>query len=352
MDGIVTASTAEALDMAARLAREEGLLCGPSSGINVVAALKVADSHPEFRRIVTVIADTGQRYLSGELFGERPDVEEPERDHEIDAETLRRSQLTGNVWSSCDERRDDVVPVVGRGSRDPGSRARRFIDDELIPWEVHAEEHEGLIPEDARERHHRLAIELGLFAMNMPKELGGTGMTMLQQTLVSEQLGRVTNALGWCVHTPPAWAPAVVTPEQLERWIVPTIRGERHECYAITEEGAGSDVDAIAATARRDGDEYVLNGTKMHVTSFNSANYCFFQGKIVDGDHAGEHAMFFVDQDTPGVRVVRVPRYSHTYADQHPIVAFEDVRVPASNLVGRERATGSRSRTSGSGTSG
>jgi cysteine synthase A len=90
MDGIVTASTSEALDMAARLAREEGLLCGPSSGINVVAALKVADKHPEFHRIVTVIADTGQRYLSGELFGERPDVDEPEREHEIDAETLER----------------------------------------------------------------------------------------------------------------------------------------------------------------------------------------------------------------------------------------------------------------------
>jgi len=90
MDGIVTASTSDALDMAARLAREEGLLCGPSSGINVVAALKVAGKHPEFHRIVTVIPDTGQRYLSGELFGERPDVEEPEREHEIDAATLER----------------------------------------------------------------------------------------------------------------------------------------------------------------------------------------------------------------------------------------------------------------------
>lgn len=90
MDGIVTASTNEALDMAARLAREEGLLCGPSSGINVVAALKVAAEHPELRRIVTVIADTGQRYLSGELFGERPDVAEPQREHAIDAETLER----------------------------------------------------------------------------------------------------------------------------------------------------------------------------------------------------------------------------------------------------------------------
>jgi cysteine synthase A len=90
LDGIVTASTEDALTMARRLAREEGLLCGPSSGINVVAALKVAAKHPELRRIVTVIADTGQRYLSGELFGERPDVEEPERDHAVDPATHER----------------------------------------------------------------------------------------------------------------------------------------------------------------------------------------------------------------------------------------------------------------------
>jgi len=90
IDGIVTTSTTEALDMAGRLAREEGLLCGPSSGMNVVSALKVAAKHPEFHRIVTVIADTGQRYLSGELYGERPDVDEPDRDHEVDAETRKR----------------------------------------------------------------------------------------------------------------------------------------------------------------------------------------------------------------------------------------------------------------------
>jgi alkylation response protein AidB-like acyl-CoA dehydrogenase len=146
----------------------------------------------------------------------------------------------------------------------------------------------------------------------------------------------VTNALGWCVHTPAAWAPAVVSKEQLERWIVPTIRGERHECYAITEEGAGSDVDAIASTARRDGDAYLLNGTKMHVTSYNSADYLFVQAKIDGGPNAGSHAMFFVDKDTPGVRLIREPAYTHTYADTHAVVAFEDVRVPVSNLVGQE----------------
>jgi acyl-CoA dehydrogenase len=214
--------------------------------------------------------------------------------------------------------------------------ARRFVDEELIPWEVHAEEHGGRIPEDVRERHHRRAIELGLFAMNMPRELGGGGFTTFQQVLVSEQLGRATNALGWCVHTPPSWAPDVVTPEQLERWIVPTIRGERRECYAITEPEAGSDVDAIRTTARREGDTYVLNGLKWHVTSFNVADYCFVQAKLEGGPHAGEHAMFFVDKDTPRVRLVREPAYSHTFPDTHAVVAFEDVRVPASNRIGEE----------------
>jgi cysteine synthase len=88
LSGIVTVSTPDSLEMARRLARDEGILCGPSSGMNVVAALKVAAKHPELRRIVTVISDTGQRYLSGELFGERIEVEEPDRDHTPDPDIL------------------------------------------------------------------------------------------------------------------------------------------------------------------------------------------------------------------------------------------------------------------------
>ncbi len=220
--------------------------------------------------------------------------------------------------------------------REIQAKARAFVDEDLIPWEVHAEEHGGDIPNDVREAHHHKAIELGLYAMNMPRELGGGGMTMFQQVMVSEQIGRVTNALGWCVHTPAAWAPKVVSKEQLERWILPTIRGEHHECYAITEAGAGSDVDAIEATARRDGEDYVLNGTKMHVTSYNQASYIFFQAKIAAGSNAGAHAMFFLDKETPGVELVREPAYSHTYPDSHAIVAFKNVRVPVANLIGEE----------------
>src|SRR5215469_11438756 len=214
-------------------------------------------------------------------------------------------------------------------------RARVFTD-ELIPHEEAAELADGELPPGLAAAHAARARELGLCATNMPEELGGGGHTTLQQVLVQEQVGRVTNALAWAVSTPPSWLPAVATPDQTERYVLPAVRGEREECYAITEENAGSDVAAIEATARRDGDHYLLNGVKWHVTSFNTADFAFFQAKLDGGLHDGEHAMFFVDLPSPGVSVVRTPAYSHTISHHHPIVAFTDVRVPAANLVGAE----------------
>src|SRR5215475_13419879 len=213
--------------------------------------------------------------------------------------------------------------------------ARSFAD-ELIPFEEQAEAANGELPEDITAGHEKRAIELGLHAANMPAELGGGGLTAVQQVLVQEQVGRVTNALGWVVGTPPSWLPAVATPDQIERYVRPAIRGEAVECYAITEEGAGSDVAAIEATASCEGDGYLLNGVKWHVTSYNTADFAFFQAKLDSGPHEGEHAMFLVDLPSPGVSVVRTPAYTHTISHHHPIVAFTDVWVPAANLIGAE----------------
>ena len=227
---------------------------------------------------------------------------------------------------------------LSAADKDIQARARAFAD-ELIPFEVEAELSGGL-PGDVTAGHQKRAIELGLFATNLPRELGGGGCTTLQQVLVQEQVGRVTNALGWVAATPPSWFPPVATRDQLARYLLPTIRGEREECYAITEEGAGSDVDAIEATAFLDGGSWVLNGVKWHVTSFNTADYCFFQAKKAHHPEqpgaaaGGEHLLFLVDLPSPGVSVVRTPAYSHTITHHHPIVAFENVRVPAANLVG------------------
>jgi alkylation response protein AidB-like acyl-CoA dehydrogenase len=208
--------------------------------------------------------------------------------------------------------------------------------DELIPLEEQAEASGGELPMEIASGHAARARELGLCATNMPAELGGLGYTTLQQVLVQEQAGRVTNALGWVASTPPSWLPEVASPYQLERYVKPVVSGEREECYAITEEGAGSDVDAIVATARRDGDDYLLTGEKWHVTSYNTADFAFFQAKLTGGEHDGEHAMFLVDLPSPGVRVVRTPAYTHSISHHHPIVAFENVRVPAAHLVGAE----------------
>jgi acyl-CoA dehydrogenase len=215
------------------------------------------------------------------------------------------------------------------------ARARGFTD-ELIAHEQYAEEHGGELPEDVGHRLEARAVELGLTATNIPAELGGRGCTTLQQVLVQEQGGRVTNALAWCLTTPPGWWAPVANEHQRETYLIPAVEGRREGAYAITEEYAGSDVSDLASTATRDGDDYVLNGEKWHVTSFNKADHVFFQAVLTTGDHAGEQAMFVVDTDSPGIRVVRTPAYSHTFAHHHPIVAFEDVRVPASHLIGSE----------------
>ncbi|WP_432476445.1 acyl-CoA dehydrogenase family protein [Nocardioides sp. GXQ0305] len=219
--------------------------------------------------------------------------------------------------------------------RDLQARARA-LTDELIPHEEHAEAHDGELPDGVEAKLAAQARDLGLTATNMPTSVGGRGCTTLQVVLVQEQGGRVTNALAWLLTTPPAWWPAVANDHQRETFLLPTVRGEREECYAITEENAGSDLADLQATAVRDGDDYVLNGVKWHVTSYNVADYVFFQAVLAGGEHAGEQALFVVDKDAPGISVVRTPAYTHTIAHHHPVVAFEDVRVPATQLVGSE----------------
>ncbi len=208
--------------------------------------------------------------------------------------------------------------------------------ESLMPYEAEAEAAGGKMPKELTEKFQARAIELGLYATNIPKSVGGPGCTALQQVLVQEQVGCVTNGLAWVMHTPPQWWVDVATDHQRQRWLLPTVRGEKHEAYAITEEFAGSDVSDLAATARREGDEYVINAVKWHVTSFNLADYVFVQAVLENGDHAGDHVLLVVDLPSPGVEVVRTPQYSHHIADEHPIVAFTDVRVPSTHLVGAE----------------
>src|SRR3954452_22539865 len=216
------------------------------------------------------------------------------------------------------------------------ANAREFAD-RLIPFELDAEFGGGALAPDVAEKLRHEAIERGLYATNIPVSAGGAGVTALQQVLVQAQGGRVTNGLAWVMATPPSWFVDVATDFQRERWLLPTVRGEMHECYAITEEHAGSDLSDIRTTARRVTDGYVVNGEKWHVTSYNLASYVFVQARLDAPDTDGSQVLLIVDLPSPGVEVVRTPLYSHTIADEHPIVSFTDVRVPASHLVGSEQ---------------
>jgi acyl-CoA dehydrogenase len=209
--------------------------------------------------------------------------------------------------------------------------ARQFADDYLLPHEVEAEHNGGVLPADISKRNKARALELGFSRMDLPEELGGLALSIEAQVAAWEQLGRITNALAWCFAEPQSWMIEACSKDQLERYVLPLMRGEAHDCYAITEEGPGSDVAALTATAVRDGDGYRLNGEKWFVTSANLANYFWFQGRVEEDNC---DALFFVDQGTEGVEIIDTPTFSHTFAAHHPTYRFRDVRVPAANRVG------------------
>ena len=206
-------------------------------------------------------------------------------------------------------------------------KVRRFVDEVGIPRELEAEMNPEIV-EDYKAKNREWSKRNGLWAMTIPEDKGGGGLGFLEQAIVNEQAGRATNGMGWCFSSPPRFLAEVATPHQMETWVAPMIRGERFYAYAITEEGAGSDVDAIESTARTKGNGYLLNGVKWHVTGGGSADFFVFQAKREDGGHV----LFFVDRDHDGVRLVRTPSYMHSHG-VHPIFAFEDVFVPADNMI-------------------
>jgi acyl-CoA dehydrogenase len=215
------------------------------------------------------------------------------------------------------------------------TRARQFAEDELIPFELEAEMNQGRLPPEVAGRHKKMAIALGFSAMDVPTSHGGLQLRMLDQVAVWEQLGRVTNALCWCFSEPHQWMFEACSDAQLERYILPLMQGKRKECYAITESESGSQVE-IATTARLTGESYRISGEKWFVTSENLADYYFLQARLTEGAHAGSDALFFVDKGLPGIDIVCTPHFSHTFDHHHPTVRFDDVLVPADNLIGNE----------------
>jgi acyl-CoA dehydrogenase len=211
-------------------------------------------------------------------------------------------------------------------------RARRFVEDLLIPNEELAERSGGMIPDELKRRIRREAVEAGLSGGLHAPEHGGQGWSKLEWFLVEEQLGRSTNALSW--HMPGAYnVLASGTPEQIDRYLKPALRGELHDAYAVTEAEAGSDPSQIATTARRSDSGWVIDGEKWFVTYGDvAAVYIVMAKAIVDGEELP--TLFLVDRGLDGIEVVDDPPFTHTYPHGHPTIRFTGVEVPEDAVIG------------------
>jgi len=211
-------------------------------------------------------------------------------------------------------------------------RARRFTDEVLIPLEVEAEMGDGKLPEEQVARVKDEALAAGLTGGLHAKEHGGQEWTRTQWALVAEQFGRSTNAIHW--HVPNGynvWAHG--SPEQIDRYLRPLLRGEIRDAYAVTEAEAGSDPSRIASVAVRHGDGYRLSGEKWFVTSGDVASVLIVMANVVDREERLP-TLFLVDVDAPGVSIVDNPRFTHSYPDAHPTFRFDEVALGAEAVIG------------------
>ncbi|MEV6791147.1 acyl-CoA dehydrogenase family protein [Streptomyces sp. NPDC051320] len=203
------------------------------------------------------------------------------------------------------------------------------LTGKIMQYEDQCEAENGL-PVEALAAIREEVLASGLQAINMPTEWGGAGLTVLEQVVVQDELGKLTNAL-WDTVWRPANCLRACTPQQRERYLLPGIQGRCRDAVAITEENAGSDPSGIATTAVPDGDGYRINGEKWFVTVGDAADFLIVLANV---QPQNAPTLFLIDKDTPGVSVKRTPRYTHTFVYEHPEFLFEDVRVDADAVLG------------------
>ena len=208
-----------------------------------------------------------------------------------------------------------------------------FVDRELAP---HAEEWEETT--FANWVFPRMG-ELGFLGLSYPEEYGGQGGDYPCNIILAEEMTRSHSgglAMGIAVHTDMATPPIHLfgTEEQKQRYLAPAIRGELISCLGITEPGAGSDVSGIRTHALRDGDDYVINGSKTYITNGHRADFIVLVTKTdADAGYDG-FTLFLVDMDLPGVVREKKLEKLGMHASDTALLAFDDVRVPADAVLG------------------
>jgi acyl-CoA dehydrogenase len=216
-------------------------------------------------------------------------------------------------------------------------QVRRFVNEEVKPHGKKWEE-DGMIPRDVLSKMG----DLGMFGIRYASEYGGSEMDTVATAVLAEELGKSTFggfAATVLVHTDMA-SPHLVnsgTPEQLKKYLPDIIAGKKITAVAVTEPDAGSDVAGIKATAKRDGDDYILNGTKFFITNGIHADIYFAAAKT-DTAAKGSRgiSMFIIEKGMPGFTVGRALKKQGWLSSDTAELIFDNCRVPAANMLGEE----------------
>ncbi len=218
------------------------------------------------------------------------------------------------------------------------ARTAAFVRDKIIPLETDPRQGRHGPTDAFRRELNALAAAAGLLAPHVGTEWGGLGLSHVGKALVFEEAGySLLGPLAMNISAPDEGnmhlLEAVATPEQKERFLRPLAAGQVRSCFCMTEPapGAGSDPAALATTARRDGNHWVINGVKWFITGAEGAAFAIIMAKGEDG----QATMFLADMDSPGIEVVRaMDSLDQGFPGGHGVVRFTDLRVPASDILG------------------
>lgn len=216
------------------------------------------------------------------------------------------------------------------------STVRSFVENEIYPHEAEVERL-GHVPPELGEQIRRKTLELGFYASNFPESVGGPGLSHLEFALVERELGRGSMALTHFFGRPQNILMACKG-EQVARYLLPAVRGERMDALAMTEPDAGSDVRGMKASARREGGDWVLNGTKHFISGAEHADFVIvFMATGEEETPAGpkkQITAFLVDRGTPGFTIREGYRSVSHRGYKNMILEFDSCRLPDAQVLG------------------
>ena len=215
------------------------------------------------------------------------------------------------------------------------STVRAFVENEIYPHEKLVESL-GTVPDEIAAEIKRKTIDLGFYACNFPESVGGAGLNHLEFALVERELGRGSMALNHFFGRPQNILMAC-TGEQIERYLRPAVRGERMDALAMTEPDAGSDIRGMKTTARRDGGDWVINGTKHFISGAEHADFVIVF--VATGEEEAnipkkKLTTFLVDRGTPGFTIRDGYKSVSHRGYKNMILDFDNCRLPDAQVLG------------------